>query len=178
MLALGGSFVKLADPDLDGDPDLFVGFNGPPCVSIGMTPASARRRAALLGGRGRRAPPHGRYDADGDPDLWSAHADDRAALYRNDRPAAGGRLPSVQLRMCRGGRAPSRRRGPPAPWIDVVRQRSGPSSRFAIATTSDSNDGCRFTDIAASAGLADAPGASAGLVRRRRSAISISIWRT
>ena len=92
QMGLGGSFVNAwADPDLDGDPDLFVGFNGTPnrlyrndkgvltdiAADVGVADARATRAAAW-----------GDCDADGDPDLLVGFAPGAGSvlrLYRNEQ---------------------------------------------------------------------------------------------
>ena len=94
LLALGGSFVNAwADPDGDGDPDLFVGFNGTPNRLYRNDAGVLTDVAAAAGvadGRATRAAAWGDYDADGDPDLLVGFAPGAGSvlrLYRNDGTA-------------------------------------------------------------------------------------------
>lgn len=147
-----------ADIDSDGDPDLFVGFNGTPNrlyrndgggrfeeigASVGLALPRATRSAAF-----------GDADADGDPDLalgFAPGASTVLTLMRND----GGRFSAVEVPgVSRDTGAQIRQLA----WIDVdgdddldlfVAWRDRPNTLYR-------NDGrWQFTDIAATAGLAD-----------------------
>lgn len=157
LLGAGANLVNAwADIDQDDDLDLFVGFDGPPnrlyrndrgvlvdvAVPAGVADAQATRAAAW-----------GDADADGDPDLLVGLTPGQGPvlrLYRND----GGRFSDITaesgLIIDQGAvRQPV--------WIDVdgdqdldlfIGFRDRPNALFR-------NDHGRFTDIAATIGLAD-----------------------
>ena len=145
-----------ADFDGDGDADFYVGFNGAPnrlyrndrdsLVDVGAVAGVADARAT-------RSAAWADYDGDGDPDLMLGFAPGPASvlkLYRND----GGRFTDVTaaaglLRDSAAVRQFS--------WIDIdadndldlfVALRDRPNALYR-------NDRGRFTDVAASVGLAD-----------------------
>jgi hypothetical protein len=153
-----------ADYDGDGDLDLYVGFNGAPNRLYRNDRGVFTDVAASAGvadARGPRSAAWADYDRDGDPDLLLGFAPGPASvlkLYRNDN----GRFTDVTAvaglaRDSAGVRQFS--------WIDIdndndldlfVALRDRPNAFYR-------NDGGRFTDIAASIGLAD-PRRSVGAV--------------
>ncbi len=165
LFSAGGTLVNAwADYDGDGDLDLFVGFNGAPNRLYrndhGVF-ADVAAAAGLADDRPTRAGAWGDYDGDGDPDLLVGFAPGDASvlrLYRND----GGRFADVtDAAGLTTGSAAVRQ----PVWIDLdgdgdldlfVAFRDRPNAFFR-------NDGGRFTDIAASLGLAD-PRKSVGAV--------------
>ena len=157
LFGAGGTLTNaFADFDGDGDPDLFVGFNGAPNRLYRNDQGRFVEVAASAGlaeARPSRAAAWGDYDGDGDPDLLVGFAPGPASvlrLYRNDAghftdvtDVAGIARDSGAVRQ-------------PA-WVDVdadgdldlfVAFRDRPNVLFR-------NDGGRFTDIAPAAGLAD-----------------------
>jgi hypothetical protein len=158
LLAAGGSFVNaFADYDGDGDPDLFVGFNGAAnrlYRNDRGTLVDVAATAGLADSRPTRAAAWGDADADGDPDLLLGFAPGAGSvlrLYRNDRGRFADITAPAGLALDAGAvRQPA--------WIDLeadgdldlfVAFRDRPNALFR-------NDRGRFTDVAAAAGLADA----------------------
>jgi len=153
-----------ADFDSDGDPDLFVGFNGQAnrlyrnddgvlvevAAAVGMAEARRTRTAAW-----------GDYDGDGDPDLFLgfvAGDGPLTRLYRNDGGVFVDVAESVGLRLQEG----STRQ---AVWVDVdadgdldlfLALRDLPNALFL-------NNGRSFNDAAEELGLDD-PRRSVGAV--------------
>lgn len=165
LLGTGTTLTNaFADYDGDGDPDLYVGFNGAPnrlYRNEGGTFTDVAAAAGVADARATRSAAWGDYDADGDPDLMLGFAPGPASvlkLYRND----GGRFTDVTAvaglaRDSAGVRQFS--------WVDVdgdndldlfVALRDRPNVLYR-------NDGARFTDVAAEVGLAD-PRRSVGAV--------------
>jgi hypothetical protein len=164
LLALGGSFVNAwADPDGDGDPDLFVGFNGT-ANRLYRNDAGVLIDVAAVAGvadaRAARAAAWGDFDADGDPDLLVGFAPGAGSvlrLYRNDRPAARASIHFTDLTDAAGVAVPAGAVRQPT-WIDI--DADGDLDLFVAfrdrANVLFRNDGGTFTDIASAAGLADA----------------------
>ncbi|MGE0812277.1 MAG: CRTAC1 family protein [Vicinamibacterales bacterium] len=166
QFAAGRSLVNaFADVDGDGDPDLFVGFDGAAnrlYRNDGGTFTDVATAAGVADARPTRAAAWGDYDADGDPDLLLGFTPSPAGpvlrLYRND----GGRFTDATRPA--GLVVPTGAVRQPA-WVDAdgdgdldlfVAFRDRPNALFR-------NDGGAFTDIAASVGLAD-PRKSVGAV--------------
>jgi hypothetical protein len=165
QMALGGSFTNAwADPDGDGDPDLFVGFNGTPNrlyrndAGVLMDVAAD---AGVADARATRAAAWGDYDADGDPDLFVGFAPGAGSvlrLYRNDGKAAAGKgfVRFADVTDAAGLAVPAGAVRQPA-WIDV--DADGDLDLFVAfrdrANVLFRNDSGRFTDVAPAVGLAD-----------------------
>lgn len=167
QMALGGSFVNAwADADLDGDPDLFVGFNGTPNRLYRndagvLTDVAAD--AGIADPRATRAAAWGDVDADGDPDLLVGFAPGSGSvlrLYRNDSLRSGSTaapLRFTDITDALGLAIPTGAVRQPA-WIDV--DADGDLDLFVAfrdrANVLFQNDAGKFTDIAPAVGLADA----------------------
>ena len=158
LLAAGGSFVNaVADYDRDGDPDLYVGFNGTAnrlYRNDKGTFTDVATAAGLAAPRPTRAAAWADVDADGDPDLllgFAPGAGPVLRLYRNDR----GQFVDVTASSGLGLDAGAVRQ--PA-WVDV--DADGDLDLFVAfrdrANALFRNDKGRFTDVAAASGLADA----------------------
>jgi hypothetical protein len=153
-----------ADFDSDGDPDLFVGFNGDPNrlyrndhgVLVDVAPA-----VGLDDSRGTRASAWGDFDSDGDPDLLLGFVPGEepvTKLYRNDGGVFVNVAAEVGVQLHEG----STRQ---ASWVDFdadgdldlfLALRDRPNALFL-------NDGGSFRDVAESVGVAD-PRRSVGAV--------------
>jgi hypothetical protein len=157
VLGAGLTFTNaFADYDGDGDPDLFVGFDGKPNRLYRNDQGVFTDVAAAAGvadARPTRAAAWGDFDADGDPDLLLGFTPLKDAsvlkLYRNtagtftDATDAGLSMPAGAVRQ-------------PA-FVDY--DGDGDLDLFVAfrdrANALFRNDGGRFTDVAASLGLAD-----------------------
>jgi len=158
LFATGGTLTNaVADFDGDGDLDLFVGFNGVPNRLYRNEDGVFTDVAAtigLAGTRPTRAAAWGDYDGDGDADLllgFTPAGGPVLSLMRNDRARftdvtgdAGLRVDSAAVRQ--------------TAWVDVdddgdvdlfVALRDRPNMLFR-------NQAGRFSDIAATLGIADA----------------------
>ena len=158
LFAAGGTFVNAwADYDTDGDPDLFVGFNGTPNRLYRNTKGTftdVGAQAGLAEPRAVRAAAWGDFDADGDSDLLVGYTPGPASLlrlYRNDRGTFADATATAGLTMMAGAvRQPV--------WVDV----DGDDDLDLFVAFRDKanalfrNDAGRFTDVAAELGLADA----------------------
>ena len=159
VLGAGSNFTNaFADYDNDGDPDMFVGFDGKPNRLYRNDKgvfADVAATAGVADSRPTRAAAWGDFDADGDPDLLLGFTPLKDAsvlkLYRNtsgkftDATAeAGLSVPTGAVRQ-------------PA-WIDVdadgdldlfIGFRDRPNALYR-------NDAGKFSDVAAALGVADA----------------------
>ena len=152
------------DFDADGDPDLFIGFADPRIAAkvyrnedrgtrfvdvagdIGVTLNGVARQAAWID-----------YDGDGDLDLFSAFRDVANRLLRND----GGRFVDVTAASGIG----DTRRSVSGVWWDF--DRDGDLDLFIANQEGQANglyrqDGGRFEDVAAAAGVAGTPRPAGG----------------
>jgi hypothetical protein len=159
LFAAGGAFTNAwADAEGDGDLDLFVGFGGTPANRLyrhdAGTFVDVAASAGVADARATRAAAWGDFDADGDPDLlvgFTPGAGSVLRLYRNTRGQFTDVTGAAGLTIEAGAvRQPS--------WVDVdadgdldlfVAFRDQPNALFR-------NSAGRFTDVAASVGLADA----------------------
>ena len=159
VLGAGSTFTNaFADYDNDGDPDLFVGFDGKPnrlYRNDKGTFVDVAAEAGVVDSRPTRAAAWGDFDADGDADLLLGFTPLKDGsvlkLYRNtagkftDTTAeAGLRVPTGAVRQ-------------PA-WIDF--DADGDLDLFIgyrdRANALYRNDAGKFGDVAATVGLADA----------------------
>jgi len=157
LLRAGGAFVNaFADYDGDGDPDLFVGFNGTAnrlYRNDAGTLTEVAAAAGLADARATRAAAWGDIDADGDPDLllgFAPGAGPVLRLYRNDRGIFADATSAADLTVEAGAvRQPA--------WIDI--DADGDLDLFVAfrdrANAFYRNDAGRFRDVAAEVGLAD-----------------------
>jgi len=157
LLSAGGTLVNAwADADGDGDPDLFVGFNGAPnrfYRNDRGTLAETAKAAGLADARATRAAAWGDYDGDGDPDLLVGFAPGGAPvlrLYRNEDGRFTDVTAAAGLVVDEGAvRQPA--------WVDV--DGDGDLDLFVgfrdRANALFRNDDGRFVDVAGEWGLAD-----------------------
>lgn len=158
VMGSGSNFTNaFADYDNDGDPDLFVGFDGKPNrlyrndKGVFTDVASA---AGVADARPTRAAAWGDFDADGDPDLLLGFTPAPGAsilkLYRNTAGSFADATGDSGLAVAAGAvRQPA--------WIDF--DVDGDLDLFVAyrdrANAMYRNDQGRFTDVAASIGLDD-----------------------
>ena len=158
VMGSGSNFTNaFADYDNDGDPDLFVGFDGKPNRlyrndnGVFTDVASA---AGVADARPTRAAAWGDFDADGDPDLLLGFTPAQGAsilkLYRNNAGSFADATSDSGLAVAAGAvRQPA--------WIDF--DADGDLDLFVAyrdrANAMYRNDQGRFTDVAASIGLDD-----------------------
>ena len=158
VLGAGSSFTNaFADYDNDGDPDLFVGFDGKPNrlyrndqgTFVDVAPA-----AGVADSRPTRAVAWSDFDSDGDPDLLLGFTPMKDAsvlkLLRNTKGSFADVTTESGLMVATGAvRQPA--------WIDF--DADGDLDLFVgfrdRANALYRNDGGKLTDIAASIGLAD-----------------------
>jgi hypothetical protein len=157
LLGTGGAFVNaFADYDGDGDPDLFVGFNGAANRlyrnDSGML-TDVAAAAGVADARAARAAAWGDMDADGDPDLLVGFAPGAGPvfrLYRND----GGRFVDTTSAAGLVVDAGAVRQ---TAWVDV--DADGDLDLFVAfrdrANALYRNDRGRFSDVGPEIGLAD-----------------------
>lgn len=159
VLGAGATLTNaFADYDGDGDPDLFVGFDGKPNRLYRNDQGRFTDVAAAAGvadARPTRAAAWGDFDADGDPDLLLGFTPLKDAsvlkLYRNTAGKFSDATADAGLVVATGAvRQPV--------FVDY----DGDNDLDLFVAFRDRgnamyrNDGNRFTDIAASIGLADA----------------------
>lgn len=159
LFAAPAAFTNaFADYDNDGDPDLFVGFDGKPNRLYRNDQGVFTDVAAAAGvaeARPTRAVAWGDYDADGDADLLVGFTPAPNAsvlkMYRND----AGQF--VDVTAASGLMVPAGAVRQPA-WVDV--DADGDLDLFVAyrdrANALYRNDAGRFSDVAAALGIADA----------------------
>jgi hypothetical protein len=158
VLGAGFTFTNaFADYDGDGDPDLFVGFDGKPnrlYRNDKGTFADVAVAAGLVDSRPTRAAAWGDFDSDGDPDLLLGFTPSPKAsvlkLYRNSAGKFTDTTTDAGLSVPTGAvRQPA--------WIDFdadgdldlfMAYRDRPNAMYR-------NDAGKFSDVAASIGLDD-----------------------
>ena len=158
VLGAGANFTNaFADYDNDGDPDMFVGFDGKPNRLYRNDKGTFTDVAATAGvadTRPTRAAAWGDFDADGDPDLLLGFTPLKDAsvlkLYRNNAGSFADATNDAGLTVATGAvRQPA--------WIDF--DGDGDLDLFIAfrdrANALYRNDAGKLTDIAASVGLND-----------------------
>ena len=159
LLGSGSTFTNaFADYDNDGDPDLFVGFDGKPnrlYRNDRGTFVDVARDAGVVDSRPTRAAAWGDFDADGDPDLMLGFTPLKDGsvlkLYRNTAGKFTDTTAEVGLSVPTGAvRQPA--------WIDF--DADGDLDLFVAyrdrANALYRNDAGKFSDVAATTGVADA----------------------
>ena len=164
LFAAGAAFTNAwADYDADGDPDLYVGFNGTPNRLYRNDSGRFVESAAAVGvadARATRAAAWGDFDADGDPDLLVGFTPGEGGvlrLYRNDKSAGGDGRRFTDVTRESGITVDSGAVRQPS-WVDV--DGDGDLDLFVAFRDKGNalfrNDGGRFANHAAGMGLADA----------------------
>jgi hypothetical protein len=159
LLGAGSTFTNaFADYDNDGDPDLFVGFDGKPnrlYRNDTGTFVDVAAEAGVVDSRPTRAAAWGDFDSDGDPDLILGFTPQPNAsvlkLYRNTAGRFTDTTTDVGLSVPTGAvRQPA--------WIDF--DADGDLDLFIAyrdrANALYRNDAGKFADVASSLGIADA----------------------
>ena len=159
LLGAGSTFTNaFADYGNDGDPDLFVGFDGKPnrlYRNDKGTFVDVAREAGLVDSRPTRAAAWGDFDSDGDSDLMLGFTPLKDGsvikLYRNTAGTFTDSTADVGLSVPTGAvRQPA--------WIDF--DADGDLDLFVAyrdrANALYRNDAGKFSDVAATIGVADA----------------------
>ena len=158
LLGAGSTFTNaFADFDGDGDPDMFVGFDGKPnrlYRNDKGTFADVAAEAGVVDSRPTRAAAWGDFDSDGDPDLLLGFTPSTNTsvlkLYRNTAGTFTDTTTDVGLAVPTGAvRQPA--------WIDF--DADGDLDLFIAyrdrANALYRNDAGKFTDVAPALGVAD-----------------------
>jgi hypothetical protein len=158
LLGAGATFTNaFADFDGDGDPDMFVGFDGKPnrlYRNDKGTFTDVAAEAGVVDSRPTRAAAWGDFDSDGDPDLLLGFTPSTNTsvlkLYRNTAGKFTDTTTGVGLAVPTGAvRQPA--------WIDF--DADGDLDLFIAyrdrANALYRNDAGKFTDVAPALGLAD-----------------------
>src|SRR5918994_1607516 len=158
VLGAGSTFTNaFADYDNDGDPDLFVGFDGKPnrlYRNDRGTFVDVAGEAGVVDSRPTRAAAWGDFDSDGDPDLMLGFTPLKDGsvikLYRNTAGKFTDTTADVGLSVPTGAvRQPA--------WIDF--DADGDLDLFVAyrdrANALYRNDAGKFSDVAAAMGVAD-----------------------
>jgi hypothetical protein len=158
LFAAGANLVNAwADYDRDGDPDLFVGFDGTPNRLYRNDRGTFRdvaTEAGIADARSTRAAAWGDFDADGDPDLLVGFTPGPAGpvirIYRNDAAKFVDASAHLGIGVAAGAvRQPA--------WIDF--DGDGDLDLFVAFRDRGNalfrNDAGKFMEIASEIGLAD-----------------------